>query len=182
MFNLCPGEQFSEWTFKLSGKEYKFDTYGKPEGRPTTLDCLRIVAQNPDSCAHFIHAYIAAFCDIFLGWPMGSAKQVNPDCMFGVLLMAYLKYEASGRGGKHAHGQTIQAYLQFLNLENMMKNGGMAKALYAFMESVACSYFPSPENPLGSSINITNDDLQGRVSMATEVNTSCKWHVFAYMI
>jgi len=154
MFNLCPGEQFSEWTFALAGKEYKFDKYGKPEGRPETLECLKTVAQNPDACAHFIQAYLEAFCDIFLGWPMGSAKQVNPDCMFGVLLAAYLKYEASGRGGKHAHGQAIQAYLHFKNLENIMKNGQMASHLFTFMESVACSYFPSPEKPLGSQIII----------------------------
>jgi hypothetical protein len=151
MINLNPAELGSEWTFKLAGKAYSFDAFGKPVGRPSVMDSLRLVAANPVACAEFIHAFFAAFCEVFLGWPMGSSKQTNPGCLFGAIYAAYLKYESSGRGGKHGHGQVAQAVLRAIWLAKFMSEGtAMQDLLFAFMESFSCACFPSPTRPFAA--------------------------------
>lgn len=71
--------------------------------------------------------------------------QKNPDCLFGVILAMYLKYESSTRGGLHAHGQTCQPFLQAEQLRRMMADETVFKEhLFAFFESVMCAYFPVP--------------------------------------
>jgi hypothetical protein len=129
----------------MSGKEYKFDALGMPSERPHVQACLKIVAENPVACADVIHAYMRAFADIFLGWPMDSDRQVNPDCVFGVLLAAYLKYESSTRGGKHGHGQICQPALQAQRLKEMLENTPAFQfQLHGFMEAVMMAFFPTP--------------------------------------
>ena len=145
MINLNPSELNLHWTFTLAGVPYTFDAAGRPQGRPGQLDALRIVAANPVACAQSIQAYLSAFCDVFLGWPMESKRQSNPDCLFGVIKAAYLKFESSGRGGLHAHGQILQPPLQAQKLQQLMKDGHvMQKRVFEFMESFCTSYLPWP--------------------------------------
>jgi hypothetical protein len=143
--NLCPSELGSEWTFAMAGKKYSFDALGMASDRPHVKQCQRIVAENPVACAEMIHAYMQAFAEIFLGWPMDAERQDNPDCIFGVILAAYLKYESSTRGGKHGHGQICQPALQAQRLKAMLEDAPMFQyQLHGFMEAVMMAFFPTP--------------------------------------
>lgn len=117
--------------------------------------CKKIIADNPVACAEFLNAYLAAFADIFLGWPMDSDSQQKANCLFGEILAYYYKYESSTRGGIHAHGQLIQRFLQaqFLRDLVMNKNGDdmFINKLYSFFEATMCAFFPVPEKPLAHS-------------------------------
>lgn len=143
--NLCPSEVGSEWTFRMAGYTYEFDLHGNPTDRPHTTQCYRIIAENPVAVAEFLHCYMRAFCAVMLGWPMDSDRQENTSCLFGVIKVAYLKYESSTRGGKHAHGQILQPVLQAVRLQQLMEDGMcMEHHLYGFMESFMTAYFPVP--------------------------------------
>ena len=145
--NLSPAEIGSEWTFILAGEEYKLGLDGRPTNRPDTLQCKRIIAANPVACADFLMSYLRAFCEIFLGWPMDSDCQTNPNCLFGPLYAAYLKYESSARGGLHAHGQCIKRILQTRNLQKLIEAGIFQNELCGFFEGLMCAYFPVPQRP-----------------------------------
>jgi hypothetical protein len=75
---------------------------------------------------------------------------VNPKCIFGEIQVAYFKYESSGRGGKHGHGQILQRALQADNLKRLFSENrtNMQSMLYDFMESFASSVFPWPSSSL----------------------------------
>jgi hypothetical protein len=152
--NLCPSENTSKWTFDAAEKPYEIDFDGRPHNRPHITQCKQIIAENPVACAQFLHAYLAAFADIFLGWPMGEERQRNPFCLFGALLGAYYKYESSTRGGLHAHGQLIQRFLQSKFLRDLIAdkdgNGMFKDKLFAFFESTMCAFFPVPDRPLSN--------------------------------
>ena len=141
MMNLCISEQDAQWTFELAGKAYTFNEKGKPEGRPAIGERLRIIAANPVACAEFFVAYVAAFCEVFLGWPMESPCQVNANCFFGRVDDADLKYEASGRGGFHAHGQAILAYFEAANVQRILEEGGAVRQrLHEVMEGIMTQF------------------------------------------
>ena len=145
--NLSPAEIGSEWTFRLAGHEYNLGLDGRPTNRPHTMECKRIIAANPVACADFLMSYLRAFTEIFLGWPMDSSFQTNPDCFFGPCFVAYLKYESSARGGLHAHGQAIQRILQTKNLQKLLEAGIFQNELCGFFEGLMCAYFPVPQAP-----------------------------------
>lgn len=72
-----------------------------------------------------------------------NALQKNENCVFGKVLVAYFKFESSGRGGIHAHGQCIQPTLQAKNLERLFAEGEtMQQLLYNFIETFSCTYLP----------------------------------------
>lgn len=148
MINLNPTEVNLHWTFKLSADSkgaYTFDSFGNPVGRSSSVECLRTVAANPVACADAIHAVFSAFAAIYMGWPMDSKRQTNPNCLFGPILAAYMKYESSGRGGKHAHGQILQPPLQVDNLKRLMDDTpAMQQRFFDFVEGFAASYLPWP--------------------------------------
>lgn len=150
MINLNPAELSSKWTFVNidTMKAYEFDAFGNRIGGPSALEALRAVAANPVACAHMVHAYVGAFGMVFLGWPLSSKHQTNPHCIFGVIVIGYFKYESSGRGGKHAHGQILQPPLQAANLRRLLSKGDeFQERLFEFLESFACSYLPWPSAP-----------------------------------
>lgn len=149
MINLNPSESSLCWTFTMIGQPpWVYDAFGKPQGRPNHLDALRAVAANPVACAKVIHACLALFNEVFLGWPLGADRQANPNCLFGPIVALYMKYESSGRGGKHAHGQILQPPLQAANLKKLLDDSeDMQQTLFKFMESIACSYLPAPASP-----------------------------------
>ncbi len=76
MITLNPSERASEWTFRMSGVEFVFDAMGNPINKPSLYESLKLVARNFQASAKFIHAFFSAFCEVFLGWPMNSDKQV----------------------------------------------------------------------------------------------------------
>ena len=146
--NLCPSEIGSKWTFCMAGYEVDYDDAGHLTGRPHTSQCYRIVAANPVAAAEFLHCYMRAFCAVFLGWPMECEQQKHPECLFGRICVAYLKYESSTRGGKHAHGQVLQPAMQAARLKDLMSNGTtMEYQLYSFMDGIMAAYFPIPTAP-----------------------------------
>jgi Helitron helicase-like domain at N-terminus len=145
--NLSPAEIGSEWTFRLAGEDYNIALDGRPTNRPHVTQCKRIIAANPMACADFLMAYLRAFTEIFLGWPMDSDHQVDPDCFFGKIYAAYLKYESSQRGGLHAHGQIIQKFLQTEALQRLLREGVFTEQLFGFFEGLMCAYFPVPQVP-----------------------------------
>ena len=94
MINICPYENNMHWVFEMAGKKYEFDTAGRPfkegnaEGRAARLskeDCAKVIARNPVACAHAFHAYLAAFCEVFLGWPLDAEEQKDCNCIFGTI-------------------------------------------------------------------------------------------------
>lgn len=149
-FNLCPSELGAVWTFNLAGRPYTFDALGNPNGRPEIDQCRRIIAANPVACAQFFQAYITGFLDIFCGWQHDSDRQTNESCMFGKLHALYVKYECSGRGGLHCHGQALQPFLQTSRLQALFASDAadVQSALFSLFEAVACAHFPgeSPDN------------------------------------
>ena len=143
MINLCPHDGNMHWVFTMADKGYTFDACGRPQGRPNATECSRIVAANFFSCAHGMHAYFAAFCDVYLGWPMGATTQLNPDCLFGIILTFMQRYETNTRGGMHEHAQANQPTLQATNVLSMLADSAfMQDRLFEFAESIACSYMP----------------------------------------
>lgn len=65
--------------------------------------------------------------------------------MFGPLLMAYFKFESSGRGGMHGHGQCLSPVLQAKNLQKIFEqHHDMQEHLFQFMESFSSTYLPHP--------------------------------------
>ena len=144
MMNLCPSEVSSEWTFRLAGKDFKFDIFGNPDNKRSVLENLRTIAANPKACAHFAHAYMQTFTKVLMGWPMDSPCQIDENCLFGKILMTYLKYEVSGRLAIHGHGQMTQPVIQAKHLLNMMEDGTFATQLFRFMEGFSMQYMPSP--------------------------------------
>jgi hypothetical protein len=143
MINLCPHDGNMHWVFNMAGKDYTFDAAGYPQGRPNAAECSRTVAANFFSCAHGMQAFFAAFCHVYLGWPMGATAQLNPDCLFGVVLAFIQRYETNMRGGLHEHGQAVQPTLQSGNVLRMLNHSAfMQDRLFEFMESISCSYMP----------------------------------------
>ena len=146
--NLNPSETSAKWTFELAGEKYEHDIEGYPSTRPHIVDCKRIIAANPVACADFLMAYLRGFVEVFCGWPMDSDHQVNPDCLFGLIRLMYLKYESSQRRGLHAHGQLCQPVLQHERLKQIMMDGTLLEHLFNYFENIMCAYFPVPEYPM----------------------------------
>lgn len=157
--NLCPSEAGFEWTFHLAGHEYKIDPdTGHPVDRPNIAQCYRIIAENPVAAAEFLHAYMRAFCAVCLGWPMECDRQQDSNCLFGRICVAFLKYESSTRGGKHAHGQILQPALQAERLKKLFTDTNrMEHHLHAFMESVMTAFFPVPTAPPSDNITVCTE-------------------------
>lgn len=143
--NLNPSETSAKWTFDLAGEKYEHDIEGYPSTRPHIVDCKRIIAANPVACADFLMAYLHGFVKVFCGWPMDSERQVNPECLFGLIRLMYLKYESSQRRGLHAHGQLCQPFLQHERLKQIIIDGTLVEHLFGYFENIMCAYFPVPQ-------------------------------------
>ncbi len=163
MMNLSAAEIAAKWVFEMGEPRtpYAFDLYtGEPisQGdscRPPRMEALRFIAKNFLACQHFFKMYFHAFNDIFLGWPFGAKKQVNPNCIFGVILTILWSYEESGRGGLHGHGPLTVPMFQYKNLQELFKSGRMGRLLLLFAENLASTFMPS-----------AYDDIMPEVCMA----------------
>jgi len=154
MINLCPSELAAAWVF-VSGepkpkdddgivKEYKFSRAGIVVNRAAKDDCRRFVASNFWACADFFWAYMRAFNDLMLGWPLDEnvGCQVTDECLFGKVLAWMWSFEESTRGGIHAHGLITLPCLQADNLMKLSVKKGFQDAILRFAESIACSMMP----------------------------------------
>ena len=161
MLNLCPAEVASKWVFEMGEPKtcYSFNLLtGEPDSRrPPKLDALRYIAKNYLACEHFFRMYFEAFNTIFLGWPLGAKKQVNPNCIFGVILSILWSFEESGRRGIHGHAPITVPIFHASNLRKLFESGeDMQRLLLQFAESLATAYMPS-----------AYDDVMPRVSTCT---------------
>lgn len=146
MLNLCPAEIASKWVFQMGEPkaDYTFHTLtGEPDGRMPKLEALRFIAKNYLACEHFFRIYLEAFCELFLGWPIGAKKQVNLNCIFGVILSKMWSFEESGRLGIHGHATITAPIFQAANLRTLFENGVMGGLLLKFAEALATAYMPS---------------------------------------
>ena len=155
MLNLCPAEIAAKWVFEMGEPRitYRFNAVtGEPDNsRPPKLEALRYIAKNYMACQHFFAIYLEAFQDIFLGWPKGATKQVNPKCIFGVILSIMWSFEESGRRGIHGHAPITVPVLQMPNIIKLCKEG-MQMLILKFAESLAMSYMPSAYDDIMSSV------------------------------
>jgi len=155
MINLCPSELSARWVFVIGEPQplepYEFDNAtGECRGRLPTASARRYVSQNFWACADFFHAYMLAFNEIMLGWPMeGHYVQSNPSCLFGVVLSWMWSYEESNRGGIHAHGLVTMRTLQAENLKKLcIGNAIMQRRIIEFSEAIACAMMPQDPPPM----------------------------------
>jgi hypothetical protein len=101
------------------------------------------VAKNFLACEHFFHIYFEAFNSIFLGWPLGAKKQVDTNCIFGVLLAVQWSFEESSRRGLHGHAPLYSPTINAKNLQALFQRGeDFQKLLLDFAEGLARSWIP----------------------------------------
>lgn len=134
---------------------YEFNAFtGEPDStRPPKLEALRYIAKNFMACQHFFSIYVRAFMDIFLGWPIGSKRQVNPDCIFGVVLSIMWSFEESGRRGIHGHAPATVPAIQMPNIIRLCKDG-MQGLLLNFAEGLAMACMPSAYDDIMPSVSV----------------------------
>jgi hypothetical protein len=162
--------QLGVCVFKIAGRQYRFDAAGNPLDHPGTTEALRIIAQNPAACAHFVDAYIRAFTDVFMGWPIGAKEQQNPNCLFGIVWLLYWSFESNSRPGKHGHGGAVQPALHTARLHDLLQEGTAVRMqLFGFLESLMCSYMPTA----------TSDSLQPDTSCDPAAASSCDAAAFS---
>jgi hypothetical protein len=144
--NLNPSDTHCWLALKLAGHEYKFDATGQPEtgpgGRPDIHAIWRAMAGNPTACAQFFHAFLAAFCATFLGWPLGEARQRPGRWLFGRVKAYAFKYETGGRGTLHTHGPIIQPQLQAAQLHQYLATPSGQQYIVAALDRMICQAFP----------------------------------------
>ena len=118
---------------------------GETDGnRLPKLEALRYVAKNFLACQHFFQIYFEAFNAIFLGWPLGELKQLNPNCLFGIIDALQWSLEESGRRGIHGHCPMYVPVFQAANLRKLFEEGiVMQQQVLQFAESLAMAYMPS---------------------------------------
>ncbi|KAF5828093.1 hypothetical protein DUNSADRAFT_18201 [Dunaliella salina] len=63
--------------FKLAGHPYTMDLERcqAAADRPGLFERLRTIASNPVACAQYFWISMQAFCEVFLGWPIGKTHQ-----------------------------------------------------------------------------------------------------------
>ncbi len=92
-FNLNPADLCSPFMFRIAGHTYTVDAAGK--GSLSSSQRWAIVNENADAAGLFHHLFMMAFVEAFLGWDLRRGKQVDRDCLFGVVTSCMGKYEAS---------------------------------------------------------------------------------------
>ena len=149
MCNLCPTEMGAVLVFKMGSpmQEYTFEVNGNPSGRLDKDECRRYIAKNWYACAHFFETYFQAFHDVFMGWPLSSRVQINPNCLFGILLSLVAHKEESGRKGAHSHSIATQPFWQTENLRKLFAEGeAMQQSILKFGEALMRAYMPRAED------------------------------------
>ncbi len=141
---INPSELNARLNFELAGHPYGVTgEFGAPDdGRPSQLERWRIVARNPVAAAEYFRLIIDAFCAVYMGWPIGSTRQLNPDCLYGVIKALYFKWESSGRGAAHGHGQPTQRDLEPRRLWWLLTESEHKDEWVAFLEQQMCQWYP----------------------------------------
>lgn len=142
--NFNPSELNARACISLCGRDYEIDgTTGDPLMPPSSTERWRLIAGNPVACAEFFEAVICAIMEVYFGWPKGATKQVNKDCLFGIISAMCANYETSGRLALHMHGLICQPALQARRVLHYFTVGN-ANNIFAFLEFLACTWIPSP--------------------------------------
>lgn len=68
--------------------------------------------------------------------------QLRPDCLFGKVDAWFLKWETSGRGGLHDHGDVWQPDLSPSRLTKLLQNSDTRCHMTSFLESVCVMVAP----------------------------------------
>jgi hypothetical protein len=100
---INPSEAHSRITMDLAGVRLEYSLWDAESAHPTMAFIKEVVANHPSAAEELAHLHIRAFLAVFLGWPMGSKFQVNPDCFFGPIKFYDVRYETEDRGNVHAH-------------------------------------------------------------------------------
>jgi hypothetical protein len=79
---LNPKDLDAGIVFEMAGMKYGFKPgpWGEPDAnRPGSAARYKVIAANPEACAHFFELYVDAFVAVFLGWDKGDHEQSRPD-------------------------------------------------------------------------------------------------------
>eukprot|EP00878_Enallax_costatus_P013761 GHUV01014392.1.p1 GENE.GHUV01014392.1~~GHUV01014392.1.p1 ORF type:complete len:934 (+),score=171.54 GHUV01014392.1:683-3484(+) len=78
-------ELYSPACLELLGCKVTYDqqSFGMPHDMPSVFERWRLVAANPVACAQYFDVFMHAVWEVLFGWPIGSPRQVNPNCLFG---------------------------------------------------------------------------------------------------
>jgi hypothetical protein len=149
--NINPFEFNSDLVFHIAGQSYTFlGNEGLPcDRRPDVYARWRTVARNPRACAEFYRRFLAAFCNVFLGWSLGNDYQHNPNCLFGRVKAFFFKHESSGRGAIHGHGMVCCADLQPERIAHLMERPETKHLLFTMIESLMSQCLPEVDNITG---------------------------------
>jgi hypothetical protein len=147
MITLNPSDFDSMVVFTAAGYPYTYSADGTPMGRPSALECWRIIQANPLAVAHFFKIFVAAFMDVFVGWPVDQPRQHSTTGLFGPVQYWFYKVEEQKRGMLHAHIMLSQPALQPAQLHRIAQDRELATAMIDFMESIVCQRLTNPLTP-----------------------------------
>lgn len=137
MVNLNPSELHAHLFYELTGKQYSDDML--------MHDKWATVTTHPGESAHFFELFMRAAVTVLFGWDLQLHKQVNRNCLFGVIDAWAIRFETNSRGVLHLHGGVIMPVLQARRLQHMLQSDtSTQKALFDFTESIMCQYLPHP--------------------------------------
>lgn len=138
-------------------KQHFCHSFSRAENAPDVMTKLRVVASDPVGCAKFFNLFLCAFCDVFLGYPIGAKEQKfldgKPCGLFGRVLAYMFKFESSGRGGIHAHGVIIQPDLQATRLQAITTDPLTKAKLLNFLEHTMSQVIPTTLDADGLTAN-----------------------------
>lgn len=100
---INPSETHSKITLQLAGADVEYAAWDPNSAHPTMAQIKEQLANHPSAAEEYAYLYINAFFAIFCGWPIGSDRQVNPGCHFGLIKFYDLRFETEGRGNIHGH-------------------------------------------------------------------------------
>ena len=149
MLNLCGSEMAAYWVYNMGHPRtcYKFAAgTGKPSSdRPSRINALKFVSSNPYAAYHFHQMHIEVFHAVILGWPLDSDKQLDPNCLMGVILARHGSMEESTRKGLHSHWMITQAVLMQMFISRRFAENASAIQQYILNlgEAIMCSAVPS---------------------------------------
>lgn len=153
--NLNPSELNAPLALTLAGRTFSVGSDGAPaEGSVDSASRWVTMCSNPVAAATYFQLFITAFSEVFMGWSLKEKKQVNPNCMFGVVTGFYFKYESTGRGSSHAHGSAIQPALAGRRLLKLFENESTTQQIFSFMEAFSSSCLPCPTSSPSLSLEV----------------------------
>lgn len=103
---ICMSEAHSQIAFDIMGQftEFNLEATVNTANHPSMTRLKQALVNHPAAISQFADLIVHGFHAEYLGWPIGSKYQLNPDCLAGPIAAIGDKFETSGRqGGKHDH-------------------------------------------------------------------------------